>query len=139
MPDEIRIRDLMLTAFPRIHSDQTLGDAMAALLEAQKQEATPTALMVVDTEGRFVGMLTPKLLNKSLLASWTPTDSAEVDEERRVFRMRRRDLEVVANLGDAAYDADCGAGTLHFGTGADVSLVGGVLHLPPHAAALVGP
>jgi maltooligosyltrehalose trehalohydrolase len=65
--------------------------------------------------------------------------ACEVDEERRVFRMRRRDLEVVVNFGEEEHAADTAAGVLHFATGIGVTLDAGVLRLPPHAAALVGP
>ena len=62
-----------------------------------------------------------------------------VDEEARLFTMRRGDLEVVVNFGDAPARASTVTGSvLHFGTGPEVSL-DGVLTLPPHAGALVGP
>ena len=61
-----------------------------------------------------------------------------VDEEARLFTMRRGDLEVVVNFGDAPASVDVAGTVLHFGTGPEVSL-DGALSLPPHAGALVGP
>ena len=61
-----------------------------------------------------------------------------VDEEARLFTMRRGDLEVVVNFGDAPARVDVTGSVLLFGTGREVSL-DGTLTLPPHAGALTGP
>jgi maltooligosyltrehalose trehalohydrolase len=60
------------------------------------------------------------------------------DEETRLFTMRRGDLEVVVNFGDAPATVDVTGSVLHFGTGPEVTL-DGTLSLPAHAGALVGP
>jgi maltooligosyltrehalose trehalohydrolase len=67
--------------------------------------------------------------------------SCEVDEESRVFRMRRGALLVVVNFGDqpAGVDLD-GPAELLFETGAGVTVSStGTVSLPPHAGALIEP
>jgi maltooligosyltrehalose trehalohydrolase len=61
------------------------------------------------------------------------------DEGTRVFTMRRGDLLVAVNFGDAAATVATAAATLHFQTGAGIRLERGRLVLPAHAGALVGP
>ena len=67
--------------------------------------------------------------------------SCEVDEERRVFRMRRGSLLVVVNFGDQPASVDVGGrAELLFETGAGVKVSNtGTVSLPPHAGALVEP
>ncbi|MFC4785661.1 malto-oligosyltrehalose trehalohydrolase [Nocardioides sp. MAHUQ-72] len=66
--------------------------------------------------------------------------SCTVDEDARLFRMRRGELEVVVNFADAATDVDVRTpADLLFTTGDDVSLDGGRLVLPAHAGAMVAP
>ena len=96
MSQPIRARDLMRTEFRRIGENETLGDAMAALREAQRIEGLPNALMVVGAEDRFVGMLTAKLLIRILVGT---TDSgAPVDDTELLERAHAR-------LGDRIGDA----------------------------------
>ena len=65
--------------------------------------------------------------------------SCEVDEESRVFRMRRGSLLVVVNLGDGAAEVEVGPGrNLLFASGDGVRLDGKHVALPAHAGALVG-
>ena len=65
--------------------------------------------------------------------------SCEVDEESRVFRMRRGSLLVVVNLGDGAAEVEVGPGRdLLFASGDGVRLDGKHVALPAHAGALVG-
>jgi maltooligosyltrehalose trehalohydrolase len=66
--------------------------------------------------------------------------ACSVDEDARLFRMRRGDLEVVVNFGDDAAKIDlAGPGELLFGTGDGVSLDATGLSLAAHAGALVAP
>jgi len=69
MPDVIHARDLMRSEFAQVRTDQTVGEAMVALRAAQAEPDMPNALMVVDAEDRFVGMLTAKLLIRILVGS----------------------------------------------------------------------
>jgi len=64
--------------------------------------------------------------------------SCTVDEERRLFTMRRGDLEVVVNFGDQPASVGVAGTVLLFGSGPGVRLAG-ALELPAHAGALVGP
>jgi maltooligosyltrehalose trehalohydrolase len=62
-----------------------------------------------------------------------------VDEESRVFRMRRGRLLVVVNFGHEPATLDVAPGAdLLFASGEDVRLEQAGLVLPPHAGALVG-
>ena len=66
--------------------------------------------------------------------------SCSADEETRLFRMRRGDLEVLVNFGeDAAKVALTAPVDLLFATGDEVTLDDTHLALPAHAGALVGP
>jgi maltooligosyltrehalose trehalohydrolase len=62
-----------------------------------------------------------------------------VDEAARVFVMKRGELLVAANLGEAEATIGVGVGSLLFETGPGVSLAGRTLHLSPHAGAVVAP
>ncbi|MFT4511402.1 MAG: putative transcriptional regulator [Planctomycetota bacterium] len=66
MADGICARDLMRTDFLRIRTDQTLGDAMIALRGTQGEHGMPSALMVVDGDDQYRGMLTARLLIRLL-------------------------------------------------------------------------
>lgn len=65
--------------------------------------------------------------------------ACEVDEERRLFRMRRGDLLVVVNFADSATDCEVGSRPILFETGPGARLVDGELALPGHAGVLLGP
>jgi len=67
MADVIRARDLMRTEFLSIRMEQSLGDAMTALLETQREAKLPSALMVVDGDGEYQGMLTARSLIRLLV------------------------------------------------------------------------
>ena len=69
MSDAIRARDLMRSEFTQVRTDRTLGEAVVALREAQANDDLPNALMVVDADGKFVGMLTSRLLIRILVGS----------------------------------------------------------------------
>lgn len=73
MTDGITARDLMRTDFERIRTEQTLGEAMAALRELRGKQ--PSALMVVDDKDVFQGMLTARLLIR-ILAGDADADDA---------------------------------------------------------------
>jgi maltooligosyltrehalose trehalohydrolase len=64
--------------------------------------------------------------------------SCTIDEESRVFRMRRGRLLVMVNFGDEPASVPVGDdGELLFGTGPGVGVDQGLLVLPGHAGALV--
>lgn len=67
--------------------------------------------------------------------------SCTVDEDARLFELRRGPLRIVVNFADADTVVElAGPGELLFATGAGVGLDdGGRLVLPAHAGALVGP
>lgn len=76
MADQIVARDLMRTDFQRIRTSETLGQAMAALRETQREHGTPSALMVVDEDDMFRGMLTARLLIRILIGDGEMDDAA---------------------------------------------------------------
>ena len=92
MPEVIRARDLMRREFLRVRADQTLGDTMAALREAQATAGLPNAVMVVDADGKFVGMLTAKLLIRVLVGSGESDQQVDDVELLHVARGRLSDL-----------------------------------------------
>jgi CBS domain-containing protein len=78
MADGICARDVMRTDFLRVRIDQTLGDAMVALRGAQGEAGMPSALMVVDDDDQYRGMLTARLLIRLLAGGHE--DGRELDD-----------------------------------------------------------
>lgn len=76
MTEYIRARDLMRTEFVRIGVEQTLGDALTALLATHRQAKLPSALMVVDAAGHYQGVLTARLLIRLLVGGQGPNTFA---------------------------------------------------------------
>ena len=66
--------------------------------------------------------------------------SCAVDDDHRVFLLHRDDVLVAVNFGEVAATTWVGEGlTILFGTPTRPVLVDGMLDLPPHAGALLGP
>ena len=67
--------------------------------------------------------------------------SCTVDEDARVFTMRRGAVLVAVNFGESAAEIELerDAGDLVFQTGSEISLEGGTLCLPGHSGAIVAP
>ena len=80
MPENIVARDLMLHDVAGIRRDQTLGEAMKALVDLQADKEIPNALVVLDADGNYEGILTARLLCKSLLDTWTPQEATVKDD-----------------------------------------------------------
>ena len=91
MAENIIARDLMLADFASIRSDQTLGEALHALIELQSREQTPNALVVLEKDSIYEGLLTARLVAKSLLALWMPEKAVREDE----LRLEKELLDVV--------------------------------------------
>ncbi len=79
MADNITARDLMLGEYASISSDRSLGEALAALVDLQKDSLRANALVAVDADGRFEGLVTAHLLCRSLLSLWMPAKSLRED------------------------------------------------------------
>ena len=77
MADGICARDLMRTDFLRVRVDQNLGDALAALQGRQGGPGMPSALMVVDDDGQYQGMLTARLLIRLLAGGHAEEDRVD--------------------------------------------------------------
>lgn len=80
MADNILARDLMISKFETISSDMSLGVALHQLVELQDRAGEPNAVVVVDANGDYAGLLTAHLLAKSLFALWTPGEAVRGDE-----------------------------------------------------------
>ncbi len=78
----ITARDLMITGTTSISSDATLRDARRALLDLSPANATPKVLVVVGDQGEYLGLITARLLIKSLLSTWMPNRSTRQDADR---------------------------------------------------------
>ncbi len=99
MPENIVARDLMLHDVAGIRRDQTLGEAMQALVDLQADKEIPNALVVLDADGNYEGILTARLLCKSLLDTWTPReatarDDAGLEQDLLSLVRQRSDLPV---------------------------------------------
>ena len=106
----------------KLNWSETSGGRHARMLEVYRQLASLR-------RGR------PELTDPSFASV-----SCTADEETRLFRMRRGDLEVVVNFGEDPAKVDLeGPADLLFATGEGVSLAGAQLSLPAHAGALVAP
>ena len=79
MADNIVARDLMLRDIERIDGERSLAEAMRTLVELQEDPARANALAVVDAEDRYDGLLTARLLLRSMLALWMPSKSLRDD------------------------------------------------------------
>ncbi len=98
MSDNITAERLMLTVFSEIRADQFVYEAMRALVEVQAAPDVPSALVVVDAEGRYEGVMTARLLFKSLLTLWMPTKRVREDDELLGGEL----IEVVADRAKVA-------------------------------------
>lgn len=84
MTESTKARDVMRTNFVTVCEDQTLGEAMTSLREAQAIAQMPNALMIVDDQQRFVGMLTAKLLIRVLVGT---RDGGEGYDDAELLRV----------------------------------------------------
>ena len=80
MSQDVTAASLMVRDFAVIGADRTVRQAMWTLVETQADPAFPNALVVVDQEGNYLGLLTARLLLKSLLSLWMPPKSLRTDE-----------------------------------------------------------
>lgn len=75
-PESIIARNLMDTRLATIAGDHPLCEAIARLVTGAENKTVPNALIVVDDDERYEGVLTAKLVLRSLLALWNPTPDA---------------------------------------------------------------
>lgn len=80
MAENVLARDLMLESFATIRSDETLGAALRQLVALQDQASVPSAIAVLDADSMYQGLLTSRLLAKSLIALWRPEKPADADD-----------------------------------------------------------
>ena len=67
MSDRITARSLMVTQFVTISDEASLRDGLTALTSMSDSPERPIALIVVDPAGGYRGMLTSRLLLRSVL------------------------------------------------------------------------
>ena len=67
------------------------------------------------------------------------TTSCQVDEQARLFSMRRGDLQVVVNVGAEEVTARVGERPVLFASPSGVEVTDGAVTVPAHAGALLGP
>ena len=80
MVDPILARDLMITGFETVGSGETLRAALRKLVALQDRTTEPSAVVVLDADGQYQGLLTAHLLARSLCATWSPSDSEAGDD-----------------------------------------------------------
>ena len=80
MTKDITARDLMLHDVAGIDANKTLGEAMQKLVDLQADAEIPNALVVLDEYGNYEGVLTARLVCRSLLTLWMPGKTAHRDE-----------------------------------------------------------
>ncbi len=91
MADVIRARDLLHSEFETVSADATLADVLAGLVAVQERSEIPNALVVLDAAGAYEGLLTSRLLARSLFALWMPVPAVKESE----VRLHRELLDVV--------------------------------------------
>lgn len=96
MAEGVRAHDLMLRHFERVHSNLRLAQAMTMLVRLQFDEVQPNVLVVIRDDGSFEGLLTARLLCRSLLALWKPARSVREDESRLLQQL----VEVVTDRAE---------------------------------------
>ena len=89
MAEDIRARDLMLREFTKIRSDETLASVLDALVAVQGKKRIPNAVIVTNADGAYEGILTARLLAKSLFALWQPEQAVRDDDQRLDDRLHR--------------------------------------------------
>jgi CBS domain-containing protein len=77
--DRLTARELMTTRFATIGRERPVSAAMESLIAAAAESGAPNAVVVVDGEGRYEGVLTAKLLLRSLMALWSPARAVRED------------------------------------------------------------
>jgi len=77
--DRLVARELMGTRFATIERDQPVAAAIERLIAVAAESGMPNALVVLDAEGRYEGILTAKLLIRSLMALWSPARPVRED------------------------------------------------------------
>lgn len=90
--------DLMVQEVAGIRGDQTLGEAMNALVDLQQDKEIPDALVVLDESGQYQGVLTARMLCKSL------AKSPACDGEARTPLGTRQLLELVQERSHTRVD-----------------------------------
>ncbi len=81
MPEHTEARHLMTTTVPTVRADATLREALRPMLAASAGPNDLAAVVVVDGDDRYVGLLTPRLAVKGALALWMPDP---IDDEHGV-------------------------------------------------------
>ena len=101
MTDNLTARDLAIS-FAQVRASQSLREALHSLVALQSDRNKPNVLGVLDDDDRFVGLLTARLLFKSLLTLWMPGPSLREDDERLETEL----LTVIEERADlAVHDA----------------------------------
>lgn len=72
MPEHTEARHLMTTTFPTVVATATVREALRPMLVPATGGDDLAAVVVVDEDGRYVGLLTPRLAVKGALALWMP-------------------------------------------------------------------
>lgn len=103
MGENIVARDLMVHGMAGIRRDQTLGEAIDALVDLQADKEVPNALVVLDEDGHYEGILTARVLCKSLSDGRAGQESPLLDlvRERTQLKVQDaldRDLPTVAPM-----------------------------------------
>ena len=66
----VTIEALMTSRFLRISTAHSLREAMGLLLYGEEKQMDTAAIVVIDTEGEFAGILTPERVVRGLAADW---------------------------------------------------------------------
>jgi CBS domain-containing protein len=80
--DRLTARDLITPHPETMASDRPLVEAIRRLVVGPAERTTPNAVVVVDDGGRYEGILTSKLVLRSLLSHWSPTEEVLGDRAR---------------------------------------------------------
>lgn len=95
MGEHIVARDLMVHEVGGIRGDQTLAEAMQALVDLQAEKEIPNALVVLDEDGNYDGILTARLLCKSLATRTTSDENPAAQMPwTELFELVRRRSEM---------------------------------------------
>jgi len=75
-------RDLAVNGVRILNGERPVRDAFDELIALRSEPGEPNVVVIVDAEGLYEGLLTARLLLRSLLALWRPTRSIREDVER---------------------------------------------------------
>ncbi len=82
MAENVLAKDFMIRTFRRIAPDRPLGEAVDLLRDSVAEEDGARVVAVIDGDGSFLGILTPRSVLGALVRDWRPESGSGGDPTR---------------------------------------------------------